>query len=206
MTGRYFVKCREKAPSANARDAAAACCLLAGQRGPRGRGDHGLSPGLRQRGSPSLSSLMASATAPSRSAALTRMLARPRRPPTARAPATAGRRRPQHRPAHPTTRRTAAPPTAAATPVSRSPRRCQPATTAKNVPDSLPWRWSGTARCCTFWAKMAEIHVGGPGHGQQGEPDPQHGNHAEDGDGAAPHHDTGGDGPALVADPGRTTR
>ena len=50
-------------------------------------------------------------------------------------------------------------------------------------------------------AEHGRDHVGGAGQGQEGQPDPQHGDDAEQGDGRPPHHDAGGDGPTLVADP-----
>ena len=55
-------------------------------------------------------------------------------------------------------------------PVSASPRRGPPATTAKNVPDSRPWRCSGTARCCTAWRNTAETTSAAPARASRVSP------------------------------------
>ena len=52
-------------------------------------------------------------------------------------------------------------------------------------------------------AEHRRDHVGPAGHGQQGQAHPQDGDEPDDGDGPAPDHHTGGNGPTLVADAGR---
>ena len=88
--------------------------------------------------------------------------ARHRGPATAPASVATTRRLRSCRPARLTTRRTGGRRWRPPTRFRHRPTRGPPATTAKNVPDSRPCRWSGTVRCWTAWRNTAEITSAAP--------------------------------------------